>query len=137
VRIYIDAPENCGSTTGAGSVSLTNAGSIVNLNADPTTLQLYVVGSDSASTSVSLQSNPQAVFNLVIYAPRSTVSVNNQTRIVGAIAGKQASVDNNSSITWNDKVAQLRTGSLLSIFKRQRWVECTTKPPSATPDSGC
>jgi hypothetical protein len=137
VRIYIDAPENCGSTAGAGSVSLTNAGSIVNLNADPTTLQLYVVGSDSASTSVSLQSNPQAAFNLVIYAPRSTVSVNNQTRIVGAIAGKRASVDNNSSITWNDKVAQLRTGSLLSIFKRQRWVECTTKPPSATPDSGC
>jgi type II secretory pathway pseudopilin PulG len=137
VRIYIDAPENCGSTAGAGSVSLTNAGSIVNLNADPTTLQLYVVGSDSASTSVSLQSNPQAAFNLVIYAPRSTVSVNNQTRIVGAIAGKRASVDNNSSITWNDKVAQLRTGSLLSIFKRQRWIECTTKPPSATPDSGC
>jgi len=137
VRIYIDAPENCGSTSGAGSVTLTNAGSIVNLNVDPTTLQLYVVGSDSASTYVALQSNPQAAFNLVIYAPRSNVTVTNQTRVIGAIAGKQASIDNNSSVTWHDRVAQLRTGSLLSIFKRQRWVECTPKPSNSVPDSGC
>jgi hypothetical protein len=137
VRIYIDAPESCGSASGPGSVVLSNAGSIMNLNADPTTLQLYVVGSDSASTYVTLQSKPQAAFNMVIYAPRSIVSVGNQTNIVGAIAGKRSSIDNNSSVTWNDKVGQLRTGSLLSIFKRQRWVECTTKPPSATPDAGC
>jgi hypothetical protein len=137
VRIYIDAPENCGSTSGAGSVVLTNAGSIVNLNSDPTSLQLYVVGSDSIPTSVTLQSKPQAAINMVIYAPRSTVDVGNYTNIVGAIAGKRSSIDNNSRVTWNDKVGQLRTGSLLSIFKRQRWVECTTKPPSATPDSGC
>jgi Tfp pilus assembly protein PilX len=136
VRIYIDAPENCGST-GAGSVALTNAGSIVNLNADPTTLQLYIVGSDSIATSVTMQSKPQAAFNMVVYAPRSAVSIGNYTNIVGAIAGKSSSIDNNSSVTWNDKVGQLRTGSLLSIFKRQRWVECTTKPPSASPDSGC
>jgi hypothetical protein len=137
VRIYIDAPENCGSVSGAGSVALANAGSIVNLNTDPTTLQLYVVGSDSLATSVSLQSKPQAAFNLVIYAPRSSVTVSNQTNIVGAIAGKQASIDNNSSITWHDKVAQLRTGSLLSIFKRQRWIECATQPSGSAPDSGC
>jgi hypothetical protein len=137
VRIYIDAPEHCGSTAGAGSVSLTNAGSIVNLNADPTTLQLYVVGSDSASTYVTLQSKPQAAFNLVIYAPRSTVTVANQTNIVGAIAGKRATIDNNSSITWHDTVGQLRTGSLLSIFKRQRWVECSVEPSGSAPDSGC
>jgi hypothetical protein len=137
VRIYIDAPESCGSTSGAGSVTLTNAGSIVNLNADPTTLQLYVVGNDSLPTYVSLQSNPQAPFNLVIYAPRSNVTVTNQTKIVGAIAGKQASIDNNSSVTWHDKVGQLRTGSLLSIFRRQRWIECSTKPSGSAPDSGC
>jgi type II secretory pathway pseudopilin PulG len=137
VRIYVDAPENCGSVSDAGSVKLSNAGSIVNLNSDPTTLQLYVAGSASSPTSVDLQSKPQAPLNVVIYAPRSTVTMTNQTRLVGAIAGKRASIDNNSSITWNDEVAKLKTKSLLDVFRRQRWSECTAEPPGPTPDAGC
>jgi hypothetical protein len=136
VRIYMDAPENCGGA-GTGSMKLANAGSIVNLNSDPATLQIYLVGSNTIATTVDMQSTPQTAFNLVIYAPRSTVTVNNQTHVSGAIAGKQATIANNSSVSWNDSVSQLRTSSLLSIFRRQRWTECTTVPPGAAPDSGC
>ena len=134
VRIYVDAPESC-SGSGAGSVRLANSGSIVNLNPSPTALQLYVVGSDSTATSVDLMNG--AVLSLVIYAPRSLVTLSNSTQVVGAVAAKRATLTNSSTITWRSEVGELRTSSLLSIFRRQRWVECVSQPPGSAPDSGC
>ena len=52
LKIYIDSPENCPGVPNAGSVILRNGGNIVNMNSDPTTVQLYVAGSPATSTSV-------------------------------------------------------------------------------------
>src|SRR5205807_180831 len=100
LKIYIDAPENCPGVSGAGSVTLRNGASISNLNVDPTTLQLYVVGSSQTATSVDFQNNFQEQIPMIIYAPQSSVSLENHTTIVGAIAAKTVSLQNNTGITY-------------------------------------
>ena len=57
LKIYIDSPESCGGGAGMGSVSVINNGLIQNLNTSPATLQLYVLGSTSINTTVTIGNN--------------------------------------------------------------------------------
>ena len=52
IRIFIDSPEHCGGA-GTGSVTVRNTGTILNLNTDPTTFQLNVLGSPTIATQVA------------------------------------------------------------------------------------
>ncbi len=136
VRIYIDSPEACGA--GYGGFSSANGTSISNLNADPTSLQLYVVGSTSQSTSVTLANNSQTT-NMVVYAPNSTVVMDNRAGLLGAIAAKKVSMKNNDAVTYNQSVANLTTTGVFPLFRQQGYHECTPAPPggSTDPAAGC
>jgi hypothetical protein len=139
VRIYIDSPENCGGGSGMGSVSVRNNASIVNLNADPTTLQLYVVGSPTKATSVDFSNGVDVESDMLmaIYAPYSTVTMRNNVGLTGAIAARQLVLQNNASLTYHDRIGDITTGSSVRLYRGEEYVECSNEPPTAAIDSGC
>ena len=122
---------------GAGTVTLRNGASISNQNVDPTTLQLFVVGSSTTPTSVNFLNNFQETIPMIIYAPQSSVLLQNHTSIVGSIAAKTVSLQSNTGVVYNGLVDNLTYDGLLPLFRRQTWLECTAQQSGSAPDSGC
>ena len=135
VRIYIDSPENCPGVANAGKIKLLNQATLLNLNASSKSLQIFVVGSTQTPTSIEFFNNISLV-NGVVYAPRSTIDLRNSTSIIGAVAAQTVLFSNSAKVTW-DPTADLSLDNLLPLFQRGSWVECTSKQPGSTPDSGC
>ena len=134
VRIYIDPPERCGGRT--TSFATYNNSTIQNDSGDPTMLQLYVAGSPTVMTDVELAN--RTLLDIVIYAPNSTVTFDNFTKLVGAVAAKRVVVQNNFEIRWDDRVAALYAGDVpLPTYNREVWVECAAVASGTAPDSGC
>jgi hypothetical protein len=137
LKIYIDAPENCpGVTGGTGSVKLSEQAGIVNANADSSTLQIYVVGSPQATTTVEFNNNFQASVHMLIYAPRSTVTLQNSTIIIGAVAAQKVTLQNSAQVVWSPSAAVI-IDNLILLFQQQSWMECPVKATGTAPDSGC
>jgi hypothetical protein len=139
VRIYIDSPENCGGGSGMGSVSVRNDAAIVNMNTDPTTLQLYVVGSPDKATTVDFSNGIDFATGMVmaIYAPYSTVTMSNNVSLTGAIAARSLVLQNNASLTYSDRIADITTGSPLRLYRSAEYRECGSDQETAAIDSGC
>ncbi len=135
LKIYIDSPENCGA--GMGSVRLRNNSGIVNLNTDPTTLQLHVAGSATATTSVSFENSFSSATIMAVYAPTSTISMSNHLDLIGAVAAKTVLMQNNTSLTYHERIGDVSTGSSMRVYNDEDYVECTMEPTGATHDSGC
>lgn len=137
VKIYIDSPEHCGGASGMGSVSLKNASGILNLNTDPTTLQLYMLGSPSTPTLFDFANAFASTMLITIYAPYSTVYLHNSVRITGAVAAASVPIQNNSSITYDQRVGDITGGGIPVYRSTRKWVECSSVPPGAAVNSGC
>lgn len=139
VRIYIDSPEDCGGGNGMGSVSVRNNASIVNMNSDPATLQLYVVGSSTVATSVDFSNGLDLPTDLImaIYAPNSTVTLRNNVRLTGAIASRLLVLQNNASLTYHDRIADITSGSLIRLYRSAEYRECANDQETSEVDSGC
>lgn len=137
IRIFVDAPEDCGGA-GTGSVSVRNSATILNLNSDPTTFQLYVVGSSSIETTVAFDGVDLAS-NLVmaVYAPYSTIRVKGSSTLSGAIASKAIDLQNSARIDYHERIADITTGNPLRLYRPEHYLECTAAPTSSSPDSGC
>lgn len=137
VRIYIDSPEHCGGTSGMGSVLLENSSGILNLNSDPTTLQLYMVGSPSIPTTLDFANSFASTMLMAVYAPYSTVFLHNSVHITGAVAAASVPIQNDSSITYDQRVGNITGGGIPVYRSTQKWVECSSTPPTAAVNSGC
>jgi Tfp pilus assembly protein PilX len=135
LKVYIDTPETCG--TGMGSALFRNNSGIVNLNSDPRTLQLRVAGSATTATAVSFQNSFDSTMILAVYAPNSTVSLENNQSIVGALAGKLVQMQNNTRLTYHERIGDIATGSSIRVYRSQDYIECTTVPTGTAPDAGC
>jgi hypothetical protein len=138
LRIFIDKPENCaGAGPDKGNIRVENNAAIVNQTDDVAMLQLYVEGSTSTATNVLFRNNSGGPdTKLVVYAPNSTVTVENNGNFRGAIAAKRVTVANNGSLVWDARAAAV-TMSTDSVYQRRSWTECTVTPQGGAPDSGC
>jgi Tfp pilus assembly protein PilX len=124
VQIYVDSPARTGSncTTGTGTVDL-GQGTFTNVSAgDPTKLEVYVYGTN-ASPNSDVQIRNAAQFRGTIYAPRSTISTENNTAINGALAGDKVIIEQSSALTFP---AGLRTQELAvpGRYQINGWTEC-------------
>jgi Tfp pilus assembly protein PilX len=140
MEVYIDSPENCGSTSGMGSVALSSNASFVNLSNNPATFVLYVAGSTRIATTVDLSSNDgsgASAIIMAVYAPNSTVTYANNLNFTGAIVAKTIDLMNNSIITYDSRVTAITSGSSVRFYKGYDYKECTTAPTGTTPDTGC
>jgi len=141
VRIYIDDPANCGGT--GGGVVKDQSAAIVNQFADPTALQLYVLGSDEADTNVAFSNNSSGngrstAPRMTIYAPRSTVTLGNYTNFTGAIAAKKVEIGQRSSITYSPDAGELQTeNTVFPLYRSRQYRECATPTPASTSTDGC
>jgi hypothetical protein len=137
IQIFIDSPEHCGGA-GTGSVEVRNSGTILNLNSDPTTFQLFVLGSSSIATYVAFDGIDFAGdVVMAVYAPYSTIRIKGLTHLSGAIASKSIDLQNNARITYHERIADITTGSPLRLYRSEQYIECSSVPPSAEPESGC
>jgi hypothetical protein len=138
LKIYIDSPEQCGGGAGMGSVSVVNSGLIQNLNTSPATLQLYVAGSTSANTTVTIgNSGSSAGTILFVYAPNSVVSLTNNVHVTGSVISKSITFGNHATVVYDESVEDLLSGSPIPIYTQETYKECASEPTGAEPDSGC
>ncbi len=139
LKIYIDSPESCGGGSGMGSVSVINNGLIQNLNTSPATLQLYLLGSTSINTTVTIGNNGSsgAGTTLFVYAPNSVASLVNNVYVTGSMIAKSITFGNNAKITYDPSVKSLASGSSTPIYTQETFKECASEPTTAAPDSGC
>jgi len=138
LRIYMDTPENCGGSSGMGSVSLNQSSSFQNLNSSPASFLLAVSGSATKATSVDFgqASAPGTQTVMGIYAPFSTVSMNNSVDYVGAVVAKQVQLSNSVKLTYDPLIQNLSEDPLF-VYHRTEYLECTNVATTTTPDSGC
>jgi len=147
--IFIDSPARPGSGCPSGSGTLTEAnGANITNNSpaapgssiahDTTALQIYVYGwpsSFSSSANVVSLGNSSSFFGTV-YAPQSTISVNNSAAYYGAMAGNVVNFNNGGSFT-GDNNDQLISSVPYGLYFRTAWHECLPAPTSSDPQSGC
>jgi Tfp pilus assembly protein PilX len=141
MEVYIDSPDNCGtSTSGMGSVAWNSNANFINLSTNPATFVLYVAGSSRVATSVDLSSNDSTGASqivMAIYAPNSTVTYANNLNFTGAIVAKTIDLKNNAVITYDSRVTGITSGSAVRFYKGYDYKECTTTATGSTPDTGC
>ena len=135
MKAFIDTPESCG--TGLGNAVFRNNTGIVNLNSDPTTFQIRVAGSDTTATSVSFENSFDSTMIMAVYAPNSTVTMQNNLSLIGALAGKQVNLQNNTQLTYHERIGDIASGSSLRVYNDQDYVECAVDVAGALPDDGC
>jgi hypothetical protein len=137
IRIFIDSPEHCGGQ-GTGSVSVRNSATILNFNSDPTTFQLYLLGSSSIPTYVAFDGIEFASdLVMAVYAPYSTIRIKGNSRLSGAIASKAIDLHNSAQITYHQRIEDITTGSPLRLYRPEQYLECTAVPSGTLPESDC
>ena len=138
IRIYIDSPEHCGGA-GTGSVTVRNTGTILNLNTDPTTFQLHVLGSSTIATQVAFDGvDFTGALVMAVYAPYSTIRVKGNAALAGALAAKSIDLQNTAQINYHERIGDITTGNPLRLYKPEHYVECTAVTAAGgEPDSGC
>jgi hypothetical protein len=111
----------------------------VNLNTDPTTMQLLFVGSASKTSSIDFQNtgDPNSDVSMTIYAPQSTINFQNSVRVRGALAAKSILLSNSVVITYDGRVTGITSTNAAIIYHDSDWVECTAAPSTLAPESGC
>jgi hypothetical protein len=135
LKIFMDDPASCPGVTSAGSVRVIENSFVQNLNASATSLQFWMLGSATAETTMELSNSFSSQLAIVIYASRSTVSLQNGQNLVGAVAAKNLLMSQTSSITSQN--VDISVDTLIRLFQRQSWLECTATSGSGAPDGGC
>jgi hypothetical protein len=137
IRIFIDSPEHCGGE-GTGSVSVRNSATILNFNSDPTTFQLYLLGSSSIPTHVAFDGIEFASdLVMAVYAPYSTIRIKGNSHLSGAIASKAIDLRNSAQSTYHQRIEDITTGSPLRLYRPEQYLECTAVPSGTLPESDC
>jgi hypothetical protein len=139
LRIYFDSPEACGGGNNWVSLNLQQNSSIVNANGDPTTLQVFIAGSPTKTSSIDMQQtgDPTQDMVMAIYAPLSTVNIVNTVHMKGSIVAKKIELQNNIVLTYDNRVTDITALNSPRLFQDAEWVECTVNATGAAPESGC
>ena len=75
--------------------------------------------------------------HVIVYAPNSTVTLRNNVRLTGAIAARQLVLQNNASLTYHERIADITSGSLLRLYRTAEYRECSNDQATSAIDSGC
>ena len=161
-RVFLDAPENCGGVSAAGTITSDGLSRVVNCHeqTDPGSLQLYALGSTSVATTQTFAGGgalsatlmnalcglnlPLVGTPMVVYAPRSQVTLAGNAAIAGTVAASVVSMSGASSVTSVDSLVNLNelgSNPVLPVYKPQRYVSCTSysfaELPDGDPAVGC
>jgi Tfp pilus assembly protein PilX len=148
VKIYIDSPARSGSgCTGGGRFSADNSVTI-NGGGNPANFQVMVYGTrnEAANQQINCPNGKTGSdvffcnsidFTGAIYAPDSTVTIDNSVNYRGGVAAKSVEFKNSAQFWWDSRVANIEVGPPGGV-SRVRWAECRRQPGSpADPEAGC
>ncbi len=138
VRIFFDTPENCGLKAGAEQLSLSNNTDIQATgyqgSSEKTDLPgLYLMGSASISTKATFQNNTGTTNEFVLYAPNTSIYIENNATYKGVLAGKTIKLTNNATVEQDAAFKPPQIGGA-TLYTRQSYIECTGSagsPPNA------
>jgi Tfp pilus assembly protein PilX len=152
VRIYVDSPDRPGSgcAPGTGRFCLDNSIKF-NEGGNAGALEVYVYGTSAICqtgrpgmpfqtsawrTDTPVVLNVSVDFNGTIYAPTSTVRLNNSIKMDGGIAANAIVFEN--SIEFDNPNTVREKVPAVGPVRRLSWVECLSQPTTAgDPESGC
>jgi type II secretory pathway pseudopilin PulG len=141
VKIYFDSPEACLLPSGTTQISLSSNSKVTTTGGGPTNAAFLVVGSATRVTRIQLNSNTQVdeacEQNFVIYAPRSDVDFDSNSRYCGAIAAKSIHMDSNSQVFTDSGASQFELPPAAPHYVIGQFVECDSAPATTPPDAEC
>jgi hypothetical protein len=148
VRIFFDTPERC---TASGSkfnssntqIEITAGASVTSSsfencqsNAEECRVPgLYVMGSATIPTTVSLTGNSGSTNELMLYAPYSDVEIGGNATWIGMFAGKTIKMNGNPTIKSDLRIPKPEV-FFPGLLERTRYVECSGATGSP-PDVNC
>jgi hypothetical protein len=145
VTIYFDSPEACGYSSGVTQLDLRSNSRITSATGNSIDVTMLFVGSETRQTKIQLNSNTSVngpcEQNFVIYAPRSDVDLDSNSKFCGAIAGKTVHLDSNAEI-WTAsgsddfELPGVEIPETPAHYTPYRFVECGAVTASP-PDAGC
>lgn len=145
VTIYFDSPEACGYSSGVTQLDLQSNSRITSATGDPISVAMLFVGSETRQTQIQLNSNTSVngpcEQNFVIYAPRSDIDLDSNSKFCGAVAGKTVHLDSNAEI-WTASGSDdftlpgVEIPETVAHYTPYRFVECSAVTASP-PDAGC
>src|SRR3954451_16738549 len=133
VRIFFDTPENCGMKAGEAQIKVENNADITSSGYQPTAgkyalMGLYVMGSATISTKIIFSNNSNGKNEegdqFILYAPNSSVYMENNATFKGAIVGKTVYLSNHAKVVQDEGFEPPNIGGS-NLFTRQSYVECT------------
>lgn len=140
VRIFFDTPENCGLKAGAEQLSLSN-----NTDIQATAYQgstektdlpgLYLMGSSTISTKATFQNNTGTTNEFVLYAPHTSIYIENNATYKGVLAGRTIKLTNNATVEQDAAFKPPQIGGA-TLYTRQSYVECVG-PTGSPPNANC
>ena len=139
VRIFFDTPENCGLSSVAEQINLSNNADITSTGYQPELGKFdipgfYLMGSPTIETKVEF-SNNSGSNEFVLYAPQTDIVVKNEAVYKGVFAGKTVVLDNNAIVEQDDGFEPPQIGGA-TLYQRQSYIECTGGTASP-PDANC
>jgi hypothetical protein len=145
VTIYFDSPEACGYSSGVTQLDLSSNARITSALGNPVNVALLFVGSETRQTKIQLNSNTSVNGpcdqNFVVYAPRSDIDLDSNSKFCGALAGKSIHLDSNAVI-WSGsgsdsfELPGVEVPETAAHYEPYRFVECSVVTASP-PNAGC
>jgi len=134
--IYIDSPDDPGSgcAAGTGTFSLSNNTTVTNPALDATALQIFVYGLNNGSNVVNFANNSSTWATL--YAPQSTVNLNNNGLLTGAIAGATVNISNNGGVSADARDSGLQA-TPIGLSYSTAWDQCPSAYSPTAPMANC
>jgi hypothetical protein len=134
VQIYVDTPEHCGLKPGDTQVTIGGQAKVESDSFNPAqglyeVPEIYVLGEGG----VKMEGAPESTNEVMIYAPKSEITIGGKASWMGMIAGKTIKIHGNPIIK-SDPNLKLPEQNVASLFERTRYVECTgatASPPNA------
>jgi hypothetical protein len=148
VKIYLDSPARPGSgCTSGGRFQVYNSVT-VNSGGNPANLlvQVYGTRNEAANAKVTCPNGDTGSdvffcnsinFTGAIYAPDSTVTIDNSVDFRGGVAADSVEFKNDAQFWWDSRVQTLEVGPPGGV-SRVRWTECRRQATTpGDPESGC
>lgn len=143
--IYFDSPDECGYTSPPTQLDMDSNSRITSASGVSAAVALLFVGSDSLQTKIQLDSNTltneACIQNFVIYAPRTDITFDSNTKFCGAVAGKTVHLNSNAEIRSASSSSEFTLPGVdipetAAHYTPYRFVECSAMVASV-PDEGC
>ncbi len=141
IRIFFDTPEHC--------PGLDSSHTQVNVSASATIQStgfgtsggtynvpgLYLMGSPTIPTTVTLTGSAGGLNEVMVYAPNSNIEISGNATWIGMFAGKTIRMNGNPTVKTDARIP-LPEEFYVGLLERTRYVECTGATGSP-PDVNC